>query len=158
MKLTIRKARLEDAEQLAKLYLQFWEAHKNPSPLHEPRVKVDYNNLVKDAKKTIKDKEIYTYVAEENGEIVGYIGFLIWTNISYFKIRKYGYIDEIVVDKKHRKTGIARQLLDFTEELFRKRGIRYIQLRVELKNEIAQKAWEKMGFKRDSIEYLKEIK
>jgi ribosomal protein S18 acetylase RimI-like enzyme len=156
-KMEIRKATKKDAEQIAKLYLQFWEVHKKINPLHQLDFIINYKNCLKDVKKLVNYKSYKLYVAQENKEIVGFILFTIKKNPEGFKVRRYGFLEETAIDKKHRGKGIAKDLHNFALKYFKKKGLKYVSCSVEIDNVIAQKVWQKLGFKKVSIDLIKEI-
>ena len=153
----IRKATKKDAEQVAKLYLQFWEVHKKINPLHQLDFVINYKNCLKDVKELINYKSYWLYVAEENKEILGFILFTIKKNPEGFKVRKYGFLEEAAVDKKHRGKGIAKQLLNFALNYFKNKKLKYVSCSVEIDNDTAFKVWQKCGFKQLSRELVREL-
>jgi GNAT superfamily N-acetyltransferase len=154
----IRKAKKGDEEQLARLYLQFWEVHENKNPLHQLYYKINYKNCLKDMKETIQDKDYSLYVAEKEGEIWGCVLIIIKKQSKYLKIKKYGYVEECFVDKKHRRKGVATKLVNYALDCFKKKGCKYAQIAVEIDLPIAKKAWESLGFKPETIELVKRLR
>lgn len=153
----IRKANKRDAEQVARLYLQFWSVHKKINPLHQLDFIINYKNCLKDVKELINYKDYCLYIAEENNEVLGFILFTIKKNPEGFKVRRYGFLEETAVDKKHRGRGIAKELHNFALHYFKKRGIRYVSCSVEVDNKVALKVWQKLGFRHASNDLVKEI-
>lgn len=153
----IRKANIKDAEEIGELSKQFWDAHKNIDPLIEPLKEQTTKSHINDAKKGIKDKNNYIFVAEKDNKVVGVITFFIKTNDKYFKIRKYGYLDSATTHKNYRKQGIAKELNNFAIKFLKNKGIKYIKTNVYISNNIALNAWKKIGFKEQSINLFKEI-
>ncbi len=154
----IRRARMSDAKRVARIYMQFWKAHSNKSPLHQPTFKINYENCLKDAKDVIKDKDYKLYIAVEGSEVVGFILMTIKKSGKCLKVRKYGHIEEAAVDKNHRRKGVARAMMNFVLDYFKKRGLKYAHIGVEVDLPIARKAWESMGFKQETIELVKKLK
>jgi ribosomal protein S18 acetylase RimI-like enzyme len=152
----IRKAKKGDESQLADLYLEFWKVHRS-HPLHQPHFKVNHKNCMQDMKETITDKEYQMYVALEDNKIVGFILFTIKKLSKFYKVRKYGYIEESCVDIKHRRKGIATRLGKFAINYLKKKGIKYVSCTVEKDNPIALAVWEKFGFKQTNTDLLMEI-
>jgi ribosomal protein S18 acetylase RimI-like enzyme len=152
----IRKANMGDAEQLAGLYLQFWEVHRE-NPLHEPDFEVNYENCLNDATDVIHDRKFRLYVAVEGSEVLGFIVFAIEKQNKLFKVKKYGHLIEIVVDRKHRGKGIGIEMQNIALNYFKKKGIHYASCTVEIDNELALATWQKSGFKQISIDLIKEV-
>lgn len=57
MEFRIRKAKLSDAESLARLYFQFWEPHKKVDPLLEFEKRLTLKSQTESAKKGYQKKE-----------------------------------------------------------------------------------------------------
>lgn len=167
----IRKSKLKDAEEISTLYLEIWKAHSSLGEFWLPNFASDkmktfgelikkeniQKKLLKDAKQTIKDNNSFLFVAEENNKILGYIYFYIEKNISWFKIKKYGFLDEICVSPKYRGKGIAKSLLSFVQKYLKNKGINYILLKTSLDNELAKKTWQAYGFKEQMILWVKKF-
>lgn len=153
----IRKATLKDKEALARLYMQFWKAHPGRDPLIIPKVKPVLKKQIKAAAKDIKKRNEYYFLAVKQGKVMGFIELCIKKNHKMFRIRKFGYINSIVVDNKFRGRGIAKRLVGFAAKFFRQKGLRYMRLNVYFSNRDAIKVWPKTGFKKESMFMLKRI-
>ncbi len=158
MTFKIRKARMVDAEDLAKLYLQFWEPHRKVDPLLEFEKKITLKNEIESAKKNIKKRNNYILVACHEDKIVGFIEFFIKKNESCFKIKKYGYLNSATTHEDYRGKGIAKALTDEALKFLKKRGITYVRTNVYNVNKIAMKTWTNLGFKPQSTFLIKRIK
>ncbi len=156
MGMIIRKAKLSDAEGMARLYMQFWEVHKGLDPLIEPAFKPDLKNNLKWAEKDVRSRKNITFVAVVDGKVVGYMELLVKKNEHYFKIKKYGYVNAVVVDRKYRRKGIARALIKEGLKIFRSKGLKYVQLSAYVKYRVP-KIWERMGFKTTSEMMIRKI-
>ena len=153
----IRKATKKDAEQVAKLYMQFWKVHKNKNILHQPAWEINPKNVLKDSKEMIRSKDYLLYLAEENGEIAGFILFTIKTQDSWYWVRRYCLIEELAVDEKHRRKGIASKLVNYAQNYFRKKNCKYATIKAEI-GLPALKAWESCGFKQKTVELVKKLR
>ncbi len=158
MKLQIRKARLYDAEALAKLYLQFWEPHKKADPLLEFKKRITLQNQIESAKRNIKKKNNYILVASEKDQIIGFIEFFIKKNEKGFEIKEYGYLNSATTDKDHRGKGVAKILTYEALKLLKAKKIKYVRTNVYNTNNIAMNVWMKLGFKPQSTFLIKRIK
>ena len=90
----------------------------------------------------IRDDALFL-VAEEDGEILGYLGILISFDESE--------ITNVCVAEKARRRGIGRALM---EELFRRmqeRKVRVIHLDVRIGNTPARNLYESLGFVQDGL-------
>lgn len=158
MTFKIRKARIVDAEGLAKLYLQFWVPHRKIDPLLEFGKKITFKSEIESAKRNIKKKDNYILVACHEDKIVGFIEFFIKKNEGYFKIKKYGYLNSAATHEDYRGKGIAKALTDEALKFLKKRGITYVRTNVYNVNKIAMKTWMNLSFKPQSTFLIKKIK
>jgi ribosomal protein S18 acetylase RimI-like enzyme len=157
MNYTIRKAKLSDAPGLARLYLLFWEAHKRCDPLLKTKNKITLKSEIESAKKDIRKRNTHIFVAESGGKIIGFIEFLIKKNEGIFHVQEYGYLNSAVTDKSYRKKGVARALTQEAFNMLKKKKIKYVKTNAYEKNIPAVKAWQKLGFKRQSLNMIKKL-
>jgi ribosomal protein S18 acetylase RimI-like enzyme len=157
MDFKIRKAKMSDAEDLAKLYFQFWEPHRNVDPLLEFSKKLTFKNQVEFAKKDIKKKGTYVFVVERCGQIIGFIEFFIKNNDKCFKIKKYGYLNSATTHEDYRGLGVAKALTKECLKFLKKKGITHIRTNVYNTNKIAMKTWTRLGFKPQSTFLIKKL-
>jgi ribosomal protein S18 acetylase RimI-like enzyme len=154
----VHVARISDARGIAKLFLQFWEAHRD---CKDPQLILRKERTAQEetfsAKKYIRKKDTIFIVAKEGTKILGYLEIIIKKNASIFKIEKYGYFDSIVIDKCYRKKGLGRCLVNEGIKILRKKGISFIKTNVYLTNIAARKFWEKEGFVGTSMIMIKKI-
>ena len=150
MEFKIRKAKLEDAEALARLYFQFWEPHNNVDPLLEFDKKLTLKSQVEFAKKDIRKRDNYIFVADLNGKVIGFVEFFIKKNEDCFKIKKYGYLNSATTHTDYRKRGVAKALTNVALKFFKQKGISYVRTNVYNSNDVAMKTWTKIGFEPQS--------
>ena len=153
----IRKAKLSDAKGLAKLFLLFWDSHKGVNPLLELRKKPTLESETKEAKKYIRKGKPEIFVAVDDDSVIGFIEVSIKKNEPVFKVKKSGYIESLVVDKKCRRAHVGSSLLAYVKALLKKRGVGYITVTVYPSNRLAVEFWKKTGFKDISKIVISEI-
>lgn len=140
----IRKATLQDLDQLTPLFDQYLVFYKKPS---------DYKKHRAYLKERLENDEAIIFLAfdEENKEKA--IGFtLIYVTFSSLALNKIVILNDLFVDSTIRKKGIGEQLILKTVALAKELGSNLIRLRTAKNNSSAQGLYHKMGFKRD--EYL----
>lgn len=157
MNFTVRKAHIYDAEALARLYLQFWEVHKDIDPLIQLAEEPTLQNQVEGAKRDLRKRTTHIFVAvkKETNEVIGCIEFFVKKNEDCFKIKEYGYLDACVIDEKHRRKGVARELTEAALKFFKDKGITYVKTSVYNVNEPGQKVLQTLGFNPQSITLIK---
>ncbi len=158
MEFTIRKATSKDAEEIAKLYIQFWEPHKGVDPLIELDKKLNLTSQIDVAKSDIRKKDTYVFVAIKENKVVGYIELLIKSNDKMFKIKKYGYLNSAATHKDYRGQGIARILTEFGMIFLKSKGIKYVKTNVYNTNDVAMSTWKKLGFVEQSTNLVRILK
>jgi ribosomal protein S18 acetylase RimI-like enzyme len=85
-------------------------------------------------------------VAEEEGEIVGFMLCLLSPNTPVFKDRKIGVISDVYVLEERRRKGVAKNMLNSGIKWFEKNKVRSVQLGVANDNFEARAAWRQVGF------------
>lgn len=157
MDVEIRKAKKGDVQQIKKLDT-FGEILSNCSPLDELdpefKPKKDERNYYE---KFILGRNKWCYVAESNNELLGFILFNVENRERYWKIKKVGYLDLVVVDKKARGKGISRLLVKKAYEIFKEKKLDYAKLSVQTDNDFAHNIWKKLGFRDFRVDMYKKI-
>lgn len=104
----------------------------------------------------VSGKDAFCYVAKET-EIVGFILFNVKQREAYWKVKKVGYIDLVVVSAKQREKGIGKKLVTAAMGYFKKKKLPYVELSVQTKNSLALQVWKKMGFEEYKVEMYKKV-
>ena len=77
-------------------------------------------------------------------------------NIPIYKIQRFGYISGLFVRPEFRKTGVAKELLKYAEKWFDGKGVKRVELKVNVGNDRATTFWKKSGFINQQILMIKE--
>lgn len=162
--ITIRKAQVNDLDQVYYLLLEMIESEDNSSKKVAPylmNLRVKKKDFEKNAKEELlrefSEKNSVFLVAESDNEIVGYIrGILIEMKDAFFETCKYGYFNALVVNKEHNGKGIASRLNAILENWFRDNGCNQIHLEV-FENNPAYKIYEKWGYKPFNTKMFKKL-
>ena len=80
------------------------------------------------------------FIAEEAGEIIGYLSTRINMNT------KVGWILNLAVDKQHRGKGIARALFSHAFQYFKEKGMLYSKIETLEQNAIGVAFYPKLGY------------
>ncbi|MEN4018305.1 MAG: ribosomal protein S18-alanine N-acetyltransferase [Methanobacterium sp.] len=83
-------------------------------------------------------------VAQHYNIIVGYI-------IFWIRYEDEGHIISLAVDKKYRKKGVGKKLVDHAITIFKKCNVKEIKLEVRIGNRDARKFYRKIGFEEKEI-------
>ncbi len=140
----IREMNLNDYEDVKILVRQIHELHLS----NRPDIYNDGESFPKEYfKKVLNDANNLNYVYVENKKIVGALNAsLQHTNpLPIIKLRTFYFIENIVVDKNHRRKGIAKKLFHYLTLKAKENNIDSIELNVWSFNTEAIKFYESMG-------------
>ena len=85
-------------------------------------------------------------VAEQQGDVVGYIIGHLAENPPIFELRHYGHVSDICVAPDRRRGGVGRKLFAALREWLHSYGLSVVQLSVAARNATSQAFWREMGF------------
>lgn len=108
-------------------------------------------------RKYAKGKNKWCLVAEENKKIIGFLLMEIKKRPSYYVVKKIGYIDLLIVDKKQRRKKIGKKLSQEAKKIFKSKKLKYSEILVNTPNKTALKFWNREGFKEYRKEMFKKI-
>lgn len=83
-------------------------------------------------------------VAEQQGRVCGVIGLHVFP--GYHRDGLHGYITALVVDEGLRRSGVATRLLAASDDWFRQRGVKHVNLTSALHREDAHRFYIKRGY------------
>lgn len=100
----------------------------------------------------LNDSQTRIFVAEQDGELIGYALAVIVDIIPDMFIQENsGFLADIFVDDRFRRQGVGRALVDAVTAWLREHGIRSYEWHVAEQNEAAQRFWESVGGRRIMI-------
>lgn len=120
--ISIREMTLEDIEQVH---------HLEKSIFSIPWSKKSFEN-------SLNSKDTLFVVAENAGEILGYLGMYLFSEEAD--------ISNVAVAKKYRRQHVAKRLLEYIFIQAKSRGVKNITLEVRETNVAAIRLYERMGF------------
>jgi GNAT superfamily N-acetyltransferase len=140
----IRKATLQDLDELAPLFDQYLVFYGKPS---------NYEKHKSYLKERIENNEATIFLAfdDANEKAIGFA--LIYVTFSSIALNKILILNDLFVDPTIRKKGIGEQLILKTVDLARESGSCLLRLRTAKSNSIAQALYHKMGFIKDEHLY-----
>jgi GNAT superfamily N-acetyltransferase len=105
----------------------------------------------------LKDVDVVIFVAELNGDVIGYV-YAGLEPISWKDLRDAcGFIHDVGVDEPARRAGTATALIEKAVEWLRDRGAPRVVLTTAEKNTGAQQLFARLGFRRTMIEMTREL-
>lgn len=141
----IRKATLEDLDQLTRLFDQYVVFYKKPS---------NYEKHKAYLKERMENNEAIIYLAFDESNPKTAIGFVLnYITFSSLALNKIVILNDLFVDSTTRKNGIGKKLILETVVLAKELGSNLVRLRTAKNNFTAQGLYHKMGFVRDEVLY-----
>jgi GNAT superfamily N-acetyltransferase len=156
--LTIRPARDDDREALIEMF-QGLNVYEEPFVRNRRIDRAGGEDSLVYAEKKVADSGGHKLVAEVDGRVVGHL-FLTWERHGACvrnEVKDYGYVSELFVREEHRGRGIGRALLFEAERLTRERGFDHMLLGVLTGNTVAERAYERFGFRPYATDLIKPI-
>jgi ribosomal protein S18 acetylase RimI-like enzyme len=153
MSTTIRTAALGDEALLAVLNGFVHELHVANRPEHFRPTRVEHVSAW--FRSLLQKPAVLIWIAEEDGVPVGYVSALLHEREEnpFCSARRWCEIDQIAVDDKWRRRGIARTLVQTALAEVRRRGIREVEMSSWSFNETAHHAFRRLGFAPQAIRF-----
>jgi len=105
----------------------------------------------------LEESDAAVFVAEREGEILGYLYASIEPR-SWKELREVaGFIHDVVVDERFSRAGVASALVEEAAGWFASRGMPRIVLWTAQRNGEAQRLFARLGFRRTMIEMTREL-
>jgi ribosomal protein S18 acetylase RimI-like enzyme len=146
IRIGIREARIEDLGMVVDLWEMLVDFHKQLSPHFAPS-EDSREKWSKYLAKKFSEKSTKLVVAEENGDIIGFMLCLLQPNAPIFKEKTIGVISDVYVTQEKRKKGITKEMLGVALRWFHKNKISTVSLSVAAANLEARAVWGQLGFK-----------
>jgi len=145
----IRKATIQDLDQLTPLFDQYLIFYKKPSNFEK------HKSFLKER---LENNEAIIFMAFDDTIKDKAIGFtLIYPTFSSILLSKILILNDLYVDSTIRNNGTGEKLILKTVELAKELGVKLVRLRTAKNNVIAQGLYHKMGFVRDEYLYTYDL-
>lgn len=86
-----------------------------------------------------------TFVAVDDGRIVGYITIYVQAQPAFWQVKQIGHISGLMVDAAYRRQGIAAHLLAAAQAFFRQQGVDFFVVYTAVANQPTLQFYEKSG-------------
>lgn len=143
----VRFAEEKDLDEINELRKQVNDIHVEGRP---DMFKAGFGTEIRDFVKIIMNGENSdVIVAERNGIICGMVcvDYVNKPESPYSKARSFYHVQEIAVDAKYRRQGVAKELLEFMIEDAKKKKLGKIELDVWEFNNSAIEFYQAVGFR-----------
>ena len=138
-----RQAKNSDLPRLTEMYLALYRHISGPETS-------SLKAMNRYANKKLHQKQHFTFVAEENGELIGALTVRLLSKTR-------GDLIDAYVEPVHRRRGILSKLEGRVRVFCRKRGITSITLDVQTSNEEGLASWKSLGYQIYEVSMKKEI-
>ncbi len=152
----IRKAKLEDVQQLMKLEKSLFSRWDELDPIdrinrgwfHSESHKKHLTSVLKDSKNKV-------FVCVDKGDIIGYIKAHLFCREPF--LERVGYISELFVEKPYRSQGVGKQLLDKAIKWFKQQKLKWTTVSTHLLDFEAISFWKKRGYEEFNTLFKKKL-
>jgi ribosomal protein S18 acetylase RimI-like enzyme len=145
----IRKATIQDLDQLTTLFDQYLVFYKKPSNIERHKCFL---------KERLENNEAIIFIAFDDETKEKAVGFtLIYPTFSSILLSKILILNDLYVDSTIRNNGTGEKLILETIALAKEMGLNLVRLRTAKNNIIAQGLYHKMGFVRDDLVYTYDL-
>jgi GNAT superfamily N-acetyltransferase len=105
----------------------------------------------------LQSDDVAVFVCERDGAVIGYVYAGIEPQ-SWKELReRAGFIHDVVVSERGRRTGVAAALIETAVDWLRSRGVPRVLLWTAMQNEGAQQLFTRLGFRQTMIEMTREL-
>ncbi len=152
----IRRATMDDAQALARVHVDAWRSAYRGLVPDGHLANLSYARSAERFIRSIAEGAEETYVAEEVGEVVGFLA--LWTCRDADDPQEAtGEICCIYLAPAHWRKGFGTQLCRFAEKTLRAQGASVIVLWVFAGNSNARRFYEAMGYRSDGASKVLEV-
>lgn len=151
----IRTFKKADIVGVSKLVRQMAEYHHALDSFY--KAGEEYSGIEEMAAAWLDDSEMQLFVADDSGELSGYIRIGVEAGPEYSKEKKIGIVYDSFVNKSVRRKGVATQLYDEALAWLKKKKVNFVELNVDSRNEGAIEFWKKCGFEAVKLRMRRKI-
>lgn len=153
MPITVRAARADDAPTLARLNAFVHGLHVAERPEIFKVTRAD--EVERWFVGRLEDKNSAVFIAEHGGESVGYVLAIFCERAenAFVKPLSWCELDQIAVDPRRRKSGVARSLCQMVLQEAARRGTTSIEANTWWFNAAARSTFKKLGFQEKFIRF-----
>lgn len=146
MDFIVKNAVKTDIEQIGKLWIEFFDFHKQFDN-HFSRSVDGHINFMKFIENSIEDDNSLVLVAVVDELVIGYCLAKIDTFPPVIDDREYGAIYDLAITEKMRRNGYGEKLVLAAKSWFKSKGMKIMQANVSVENPVSTAFWKKMGLR-----------
>jgi len=155
----IRKAQKQDLERIIELWRKMDSSHLPYDPgFYARKPQKTCRKMARKYHRSLLTKAgSFLLVAEQRGELLGYLAAKTIALPPVCKLKRAGLVDAVCVRKDRRRRGAGKKLLRAAQAEFRKRKIRQVRLYVDLENGPARELYRALGFRGRQVLMLRNL-
>ena len=146
IQIKIRDADEDDLKGVVKLWEMLGEHHRSHSE-HFRLARDGRRKWERYLRERFDEMSTKLIVAEEDGELVGFMLCLMQPQEPVFAEKAIGLISDAYVKKDWRKKGVTREMLRVALRWFHKNKLKTVEISVAAANLEGRTAWAQLGFK-----------
>lgn len=157
MPVSVRRAEKADAGKIAEFSVALADQHFGYDELRFSRV-ITIDGAAAFYRDRIDAEDAAVFVAAIDENVVGF-AYMEYEPIIYAELAtNVAWLHDIYVDQSERTAGIGMKLIEAVASAAKKLGAEKLLLSVAVKNDLAQKVFEKAGFRRTMSEMTLNLK
>jgi ribosomal protein S18 acetylase RimI-like enzyme len=142
----VRAAQPDDIDAVARLWEALVAFHRELDSSLPPAAPQGARRYARRLFDRLDDPMSRVFVAEINGQIVGYVlGVIVDLAPEMFAQEPSGFLADIYVDAAHRRAGVGTALVDALTAWFHEKGLRYFEWHVAALNPAGVAFWRSLG-------------
>lgn len=152
----IRRALFKDISDITQMWKELMDFHglNEDFFMVSPDAYKHYGDFIEEC---IHNQDWIVLIAIQEELPVGFLTAAIREYPSFYGGIKYGFIDDVAVIGIHRSKGIGNKLYQSAERWFMEKGIKRIELRAAVTNQLAKAVWVSKGYRDFMITMVKEL-
>ena len=155
-KMEIKKASMEDFEQLMELKLKLKESEKKFLE-ESPDLSETGKHFEKYLKEYLSKENCAVFAAAEGSKIIGMISAKIYYALPTHNSEKRGYLSNLFVEKEFRKKKVGSKLAEKAIDWLKSQGAKTVRGEIYCENTASIEFCKSLGFKEYSLKIFKEL-
>jgi GNAT superfamily N-acetyltransferase len=142
----IRKAEGKDVPQVVELWKEMMDFHRGRDSFFS-RADKGHEEFARYVLENLELPDRVVLIADDGGTVVGFCSAVVMEYPPVFRIKRFGFIQDMAVTDARRGEGIGRELCKNIMDWFAINGVSRVELHAATTNEVSTAFWESMGFK-----------
>ena len=153
----VRPATAADVDAIVPMIAKTCAFHQAANPRKYPFLPHPERGYGNWLRRCAGDPSCVFLVGTHSGEVVAFLIATIEDEIPIYRIKRYGFIQDLWVEEAYRRHGLAKELLAETVRRFADMQINQVRLDVLEHNEPARQLFASCGFRTSIVEMIHEV-